>query len=43
MKVQMKANTLAPDFELTDTQGRQIHLADYRGKALVLVLMRGFA
>jgi peroxiredoxin len=34
--------TLAPDFELTDTQGRTIRLSDYRGKPVVLVLLRGF-
>ncbi len=34
----------APDFALTDTQGRVIHLADYRGrKHLILVFTRGFA
>jgi peroxiredoxin len=34
--------TLAPDFELLDTQGRTIRLSDYRGKPVVLVLLRGF-
>lgn len=34
---------LAPDFELVDTQGNVIRLADYRGKKnIVLVLTRGF-
>ena len=33
---------IAPDFELTDTQGRTIRLSDYRGKPVVLVLLRGF-
>jgi peroxiredoxin len=42
MKVQIEANTLAPDFELNDTQGRLIRLSDYRGKGVVLVLLRGF-
>ena len=32
----------APDFELTDTQGRTIRLSDYRGRPVVLVLLRGF-
>jgi len=34
----------AVDFTLTDTQGRQIRLADYsKKKSVLLVLMRGFA
>lgn len=33
---------VAPDFELTDTQGRSIRLNEYRGKPVVLVLLRGF-
>ncbi len=34
---------LAPDFTLTDTEDRGVHLADYRGKSnVVLVLLRGF-
>jgi peroxiredoxin len=34
----------APDFELVDTTGATIHLAEInRGKPVVLVLMRGFA
>ena len=33
----------APDFELKDTQGRVVRLADFRGKQpVVLVLTRGF-
>jgi cytochrome oxidase Cu insertion factor (SCO1/SenC/PrrC family) len=35
-------NTSAPDFTLTDIQGRTVHLTDYRGKAnVVLVFNRG--
>ncbi len=33
----------APDFELTDVQGRTIHLSDYKHKKnVVLILTRGF-
>lgn len=35
-------NVSAPDFELEDTLGRKIRLADYRGKPVVVVLLRGF-
>ena len=42
MTVQIPLQTLAPDFELSDTQGRTIRLSDYRGKPVVLVLLRGF-
>jgi peroxiredoxin len=35
-------NASAPDFTLTDIQGRTVHLSDYRGKAhVVLVFNRG--
>jgi hypothetical protein len=35
-------NTSAPDFTLTDIQGRAVRLSDYRGKAsVVLVFNRG--
>jgi hypothetical protein len=34
----------SPDFELPDTTGKVIHLAEvYASKPVVLVLMRGFA
>ncbi len=34
---------LAPDFELTDLQGRAVCLSDYRGrKKIVLAFLRGF-
>ncbi len=33
----------APDFELTDSQGRQVRLSNYRGaKNVVLIFNRGF-
>jgi peroxiredoxin len=35
---------LAKDFNLIDTQGRDIHLSDFRNKKnILLVLVRGFA
>jgi peroxiredoxin len=33
---------LAPLFELADTNGRLVRLADYRGKPVVLAFLRGF-
>ena len=43
MQQKIKANVIAPDFELIDTQGRAIRLSELRGKKIVvLVLMRGF-
>ena len=33
---------LAPDFELADTKGGMIRLSAFRGKPVVLVLLRGF-
>ena len=33
---------LAPDFELKDTAGNAVHLSDFRGKTVVLALLRGF-
>ncbi len=32
----------APQFELTDPDGRVVRLADYRSKPLVLAFLRGF-
>ena len=42
MTFNISSQVSAPDFELLDTQGRTIHLSDYRGKPVVLVLLRGF-
>ena len=33
---------LAPDFELVDTQGKEVRLSDFRGKPVVLAFLRGF-
>ncbi len=34
---------MAPDFTLTDTQGRTVSLSDFRGKSnVLLVFNRGF-
>ena len=34
---------IAPDFELTDTNGKRVHLTDFRGKKfVVLSFLRGF-
>jgi peroxiredoxin len=36
-------NPLAPEFTATDSEGRVVHLIDYRGKKnIVLVFNRGF-
>ena len=43
MKQHVAIGQVAPDFELTDVQGRTIRLSDYRGKKhVVLVFTRGF-
>ena len=33
----------APEFEARDTHGRLVRLSDFRGGALVLTFLRGFA
>jgi peroxiredoxin len=33
-------NITAPDFTLMDHEGRMVHLADFRGKNVVLVFNR---
>ncbi|OPY89045.1 MAG: hypothetical protein A4E72_01227 [Syntrophus sp. PtaU1.Bin208] len=39
----MAENRTAPDFELTDSEGRQVRLSNYRGvKNVFLVFNRGF-
>ena len=42
MKEKINEKDLAPDFELVDTKGQEIRLSNFRGKPVVLVLMRGF-
>jgi len=43
MANKVEINTPAPEFELTDFNGRTVHLSDYRGeKNVVLVFNRGF-
>jgi len=39
----LSIGTLAPQFELADTQDKIIRLSDFRGKYVVLVFARGFA
>ena len=38
----LSAGELAPDFELDDVQGNRRHLADLRGKPILLSFLRGF-
>ncbi len=41
---QVSLNSPAPDFTLASFKGQLVHLADFRGKAhVVLVFNRGFA
>jgi peroxiredoxin len=43
MLIEREKAAAAPEFNLTDSRGRQVKLSDYRGKLnLVLVLNRGF-
>jgi peroxiredoxin len=35
-------NTPAPDFELTDYNGKRVRLSDFRGRNVLLVFNRGF-
>ena len=42
MKEKYTDGMTAPDFELTDTRGKTIRLSDYRGKPVVLAMLRGF-
>ena len=39
---QVALNTPAPDFELTDYNGKPVRLSDYRGRNVLLVFNRGF-
>lgn len=42
--IEIVESMAAPDFELEDSQGRNVKLSDYKGrKTVVLVFNRGFA
>jgi|MudIll2142460700_1097286.scaffolds.fasta_scaffold819905_2 peroxiredoxin len=41
--IDAKQNPQAPDFSATDSEGKPVHLSNYRGKKkVVLVFNRGF-
>lgn len=41
--IEMAEFKAAPDFELTDSEGRQVRLSDYKGRRhVVLIFNRGF-
>jgi peroxiredoxin len=41
--IDTKKAVIAPDFDLVDSEGRQVRLSDYRGKQnVMLVFNRGF-
>ncbi len=43
MAGKVQIHTAAPEFELTDFQGRVVRLSDFRGKChVILVFNRGF-
>jgi peroxiredoxin len=42
MTNKLSDQVLAPDFELADTQGQPVRLSSFRGRTVVLVLLRGF-
>ena len=43
MLKRVQVNTIAPDFTLEDSQGRNVSLSDYRGdKHVVLIFNQGF-
>lgn len=43
MTKRVELNTAAPDFSLTDFDGRRVRLSDYRNRRhIVLVFNRGF-
>jgi peroxiredoxin len=39
----IEINSIAPDFNLKDINGNEVHLSDYKGKSnVLLVFNRGF-